>query len=124
MPWEKKEWRIQIRAAFLCLILTGISVFHFLQFWADPTSPLTGNRRGNFLAQLTLADSAVGQAEKRFPTFSGKSYKQQLTPGFPAPRRPFWLVEFGCRVQSAAHLEPVYSALLQSPPSDRAPPFA
>ena len=121
---HKKENCIQLRAAFLCLILAGISMFHALQFWADPTSPLTGNQRGSWLVQLSLADSAVGQADKRFPTFSSKSDKQNLTPSLPAPQRAFWLMESGYRVQSAANLEPVYSALHHFPPSDRAPPFA
>lgn len=121
---HKKEIRIPIRAAFLCLILTGISLFHALQFWTDPTFPLTGNKRGSWLVQLSLADSAVGQAEKRSPTFSGKSDKQNLTPSLPAPRRAFWLMEYGCRVQSTTHPEPIYSAIFLSPPSDRAPPVA
>jgi hypothetical protein len=121
---HKKETRSPLRAAFLCLILTGISVFHVLQFWAEPTFSLSGNKQGNVLIQLSLADSAVGQAEKRPSTFSSKSDKQNLTPSLPAPRRAFWLMESGARVQATAYPKPAYSAILHSPPSDRAPPFA
>src|SRR5215813_10009472 len=86
----------QLRAAFLCFVVTGIPLFHFIQFCTNPSFQQTGNNRGNLLVQLSFVDSAVGrQVEQRYTSTSSKSYRQHLTPGLPVTRRALCFMEVG-----------------------------